>query len=383
MSLELLVPIDNEALLGMSLLPKQVIGKNIQLHTTSSGLPELQGLHIALIGLNEYRNSFFATPQYTINSFRKKFYELYPGNWKLKIADLGDLPNGSSVNDTYYAIKEIGYHLKQMNIIPIFIGGSHDLIFPMYQVYQEFNQLVNIVAVDRSFDFSQEEELISGRSYMSKIIMDKPNVLYNYTNLGFQNYYCATEEKDLMRKLFFDSMRLGNILDAVSDTEPVFRDADIVGIDMKCLSWQAAADPLKGNPNGIDARTICAMTRYAGISDRVSFLGIHELPSTPMMDELLAQMIWYFIEGYALRFEEYPVAVNQGFLKYSVQLSDQMMVFYKSEKSQRWWIELINKSQLDNKTKNVTLLACTEKDYESSLQDCIPERWYNAIRRMS
>lgn len=383
MSLELLVPIDNEALLGMSLLPKQVIGKNIQLHTTSSGLPELQGLHIALIGLNEYRNSFFATPQYTLNSFRKKFYELYPGNWKLKIADLGDLPNGSSVNDTYYAIKEIGYHLKQMNIIPIFIGGSHDLIFPMYQVYQEFNQLVNIVAVDRSFDFSQEEELISGRSYMSKIIMDKPNVLYNYTNLGFQNYYCAIEEKDLMRKLFFDSMRLGNILDAVSDTEPVFRDADIVGIDMKCLSWQAAADPLKGNPNGIDARTICAMTRYAGISDRVSFLGIHELPSTPMMDELLAQMIWYFIEGYALRFEEYPVAVNQGFLKYSVQLSDQMMVFYKSEKSQRWWIELINKSQLDNKTKNVTLLACTEKDYESSLRDCIPERWYNAIRRMS
>ena len=115
----------------------------------------------------------------------------------------------------------------------------------------------NIVAVDRSFDFSQEEELISGRSYMSKIIMDKPNVLYNYTNLGFQNYYCATEEKELMRKLFFDSMRLGNILDAVSDTEPVFRDADIVGIDMKCLSWQAAADPLKGNPNGIDARTIC------------------------------------------------------------------------------------------------------------------------------
>jgi len=383
MSLELLVPIDNEALLGMSLLPKQVIGKNIQLHTTSSGLPELQGLHIALIGLNEYRNSFFATPQYTLNSFRKKFYELYPGNWKLKIADLGDLPNGSSVNDTYYAIKEIGYHLKQMNIIPIFIGGSHDLIFPMYQVYQEFNQLVNIVAVDRSFDFSQEEELISGRSYMSKIIMDKPNVLYNYTNLGFQNYYCATEEKDLMRKLFFDSMRLGNILDAVSDTEPVFRDADIVGIDMKCLSWQAAADPLKGNPNGIDARTICAMTRYAGISDRVSFLGIHELPSTPMMDELLAQMIWYFIEGYALRFEEYPVAVNQGFLKYSVQLSDQMIVFYKSEKSQRWWIEIINESHLNNKTKKVTLLACTEKDYESAIRDSIPERWYNAVRRMS
>ena len=293
------------------------------------------------------------------------------------------MPNGSNVEDTYFAIKEIGYHLKQMNITPIFIGGSHDMIFPLYQVFQDFNQLVNMVSVDRSFDFSQEDELISGRSYMSRIIMDKPNVLFNYTNLGFQNYYCATEEKDLMNKLFFDSVRLGEVLDSVSISEPIFRDADIISMDMKCLSWQASADPLKGNPNGVDSRTICALTRYAGISDRVSFLGIHELPSTPMMDQLLAQMAWYFIEGYSLRFDEYPIAVNQGFIKYSVQLSDQTMVFYKSEKSQRWWLELTNDSHLNNKTKKAALLACTEKDYESALHDHIPERWYNAVKRMN
>ena len=383
MSLELLVPIENEALIGMTLLPKQVLGKSIKLHTESSGLPELQGLNIAIVGLHEYRNSFFANTQYELNAFRKEFYGLYPGNWSLNIADLGDLPNGSNVEDTYFAIKEIGYHLKQMNITPIFIGGSHDMIFPLYQVFQDFNQLVNMVSVDRSFDFSQEDELISGRSYMSRIIMDKPNVLFNYTNLGFQNYYCATEEKDLMNKLFFDSVRLGEVLDSVSISEPIFRDADIISMDMKCLSWQASADPLKGNPNGVDSRTICALTRYAGISDRVSFLGIHELPSTPMMDQLLAQMVWYFIEGYSLRFDEYPIAVNQGFIKYSVQLSDQTMVFYKSEKSQRWWLELTNDSHLNNKTKKAALLACTEKDYESALHDHIPERWYNAVRRMN
>ena len=105
-----------------------------------------------------------------------------------------------------------------MNIIPIFIGGSHDMIFPLYQVFQDFEQLVNVVSVDRSFDFSQEDELISGRSYMSRIIMDKPNLLLNYTNLGYQNYYCATEEKDLMNKLYFDGIRLGGVLDNVSST---------------------------------------------------------------------------------------------------------------------------------------------------------------------
>ncbi|MDA9365844.1 formimidoylglutamase, partial [Flavobacteriaceae bacterium] len=324
MSLELLIPVENETLVGLSLLPKQIIGKNIDIHSETSGLPELKGLQIALIGLNEYRNSFFANSTYNVNQFRKVFYELFPGNWNIKIADLGDLPNGEKVEDTYFAVKEIGIHLKQMNIIPIFIGGSHDLLFPLYQVFQKFNQLVNIASVDRSYDFSQEDELISGRSYMSRIIMDKPNVLNNYTNIGFQTYYCALEEKDLMDKLYFDGIRLGQVLDDPSITEPVFRDSDIVGFDMKCLSWQAIADPLKGQPNGLDSRTICGLTRYAGISDRINFMGIYEIPSTPMTHQLLAQMIWYFIEGVHYRFGEYPI-YTKDFSKYSVTLSDQIM----------------------------------------------------------
>ena len=380
MSLELLVPVKKETLLGLTLMPKQILGKNISIHTKNNGLPELKGLTIALVGLHEYRNSFFHNSSYNVNQFRKVFYELYPGNWNLSIADLGDLPNGEKVEDTYFAIKEISIHLKQMNIIPIFIGGSHDLMFPLYEVFQNFKQLVNIVSVDRSFDFSQEDELISGRSYMSKIIMEKPNVLNNYTNIGFQSYYCAEQEKDLMGKLYFDSIRLGQVLNQPALAEPVFRDADVVSFDMKCLSWHAIADPLKGQPNGIDSRTICSLTRYAGISDRVSFLGFFEIPSTPMTDQLLAQMIWYLIEGVQLRFDEYPVN-TKDFLKYSVTLSDQIMVFYKSDKSNRWWMELTNNSHLNNKIISTTLLACTEKDYLDAMQDKIPERWYNAVKR--
>jgi hypothetical protein len=381
MSLELLVPVKKETLLDLTLLPKQILGKNISIHTQNNGLPELKGLTIALIGLHEHRNSFFHNSSYNVNQFRKVFYELYPGNWNLSIADLGDLPNGEKVEDTYFAIKEIGVHLKQMNIIPVFIGGSHDLMFPLYEIFQNFKQLVNIVSVDRSFDFSQEDELISGRSYMSKIIMEKPNVLNNYTNIGFQSYYCAEQEKDLMQKLYFDSIRLGQVLNQPALAEPVFRDADVVGFDMKCLSWHAIADPLKGQPNGIDSRTICSLTRYAGISDRISFLGFFEIPSTPMTDQLLAQMIWYLIEGVQLRFDEYPVN-KKDFLKYSVTLSDQIMVFYKSDKSNRWWMELTNNSHLNNKIKSTTLLACTEKDYLDAMQDKIPERWYNAVKRI-
>ena len=46
-------------------------------------------------------------------------------------------------------------------------------------------------------------------------------------------------------------------------------------------------------------------------------------------------------------------------------------------------MELTNDSYLDNKTKTSTLLACTKEDYDSAILDNIPQRWYNAIKRLN
>ena len=381
MSLESLVPVSEEAISSTLIHPKQVIGKNIEIYTKQKGFPELKGCSIAIIGVSEIRNTFFPIPDYKIVDFRKNFYKLFPGNWNLKICDLGNLPNGSSAEDTYFALSEICLHLKQLDIVLIVIGGSHDLIFPMYQSYQSLKQLVNIVSVDNQFDFSQEEEeLISGRSYMSKIIMDQPNFLLNYTNLGYQSYLIAQEELDLIDKLHFEALRLGNILNDVTLTEPYLRDANIAGFDMKSLSWQAT-NFTSGNPNGIDARTICALARYAGISDRLNIFGLFELPNTIIFNKLLAQIIWYFIEGYNCRFEEYPALTSKGFTKYTVALSDMEMIFFQSEKSNRWWLEITNDSYLNNKNKTTALLPCTHKDYLDACNDKIPDMWWKAIKR--
>ncbi|MEC7173904.1 MAG: formimidoylglutamase [Bacteroidota bacterium] len=381
MSLESLIPVCEEVLSSLVLHPKQALGKNIEIHTDQQGFPELKDCSVAIVGLSEIRNAFFPTDKYKLDDFRKSFYRLFPGNWNFKICDLGDLPNGASPEDTYFALKEICIHLRQLNIVSVFIGGSHDLIFPMYQSYQAIDQLVNIISVDNQFDFSQEEELISGRSYMSRIIMEQPNFLYNYTNLGYQSYYIAQEELDLMEKLHFDSLRLGVILDNVVQTEPFFRDANIAGFDMKSLSWQAV-NHSAGQPNGIDARTICALARYAGISDRLDTFGVFELINTAISHKLLAQIVWYFIEGFSSRFDEYPVLTSSGFVRYTVALSDMEMVFYQSEKSNRWWIEITNQSYLDNKNKTSALLPCTHKDYLDACSDKIPDKWWKATKRI-
>jgi len=381
MSLESLLPISESAMNHLDLAPDQVIGKSIILHTESSGFPSLKDVKIGIIGVTENRNAFFPTLDYDLDSFRNSFYNLFPGNWKFKLADLGNLPNGNSVKDTYYAISEICKELNQQNIVTIIIGGSHDIIYPIYKSYSSYNRLVNIVSIDNQFDFSQEEELISGRSYMSQIIMEEPNYLHNFTNLGYQSFFISQEELDLMEKLYFEHMRLGKVLDDVSQTEPHFRDADIVGIDMKSLSWTATGTNTFGQANGIDSRSICSLARYSGISDRVSSFGVFELPSSPIFHQLLSQIIWYFIEGYSLRFGEYPINTNDGFTKYIVTLSGRELVFYNSEVSKRWWVELTNENFMDNKLKRTTLLPCTKQDYDTACADELPDRWWKASRR--
>ena len=380
MSLDSLIPVSEEVLSSLSFLPRQIIGKNIKIHTEKSGLPEIEGTKIAIIGIEEIRNSFFPTEKYNLENFRKAFYRLFPGNWNFQISDLGNLPNGAEPEDTYFAIKEISIHLRQLNIVTVIIGGSHDIIYPLYESYKINNQLVNIVSVDNQFDFSQEEELVSGRSYMSKIIMKQPNYLNNYTNLGYQSFLIAQEELDLIEKLHFDSIRLGLLLDKVSIAEPYLRDADITGFDMKVLSWEAAQNS-SGNPNGIDSRTICSLARYAGLSDRLTSFGIFELFPTIIFDKLIAQILWYFIEGFNCRFDEYPVLTSQGYGRYTVTLSDRELVFYQSEKSKRWWIEITNEDYLNNKIERSTLLSCTHQDYLDACNDRLPDRWWKEIKR--
>ena len=115
MSLESLVPVSEEAISSLLIQPNQVIGKNIRIFSEQNGFPELEGCSIAIIGVSEIRNTFFPTSQYKTLDFRKSFYKLFPGNWNFNICDLGDLPNGATADDTYFALSDTGASIDSLD----------------------------------------------------------------------------------------------------------------------------------------------------------------------------------------------------------------------------------------------------------------------------
>lgn len=382
MAFDFLVPVSTKVLAHCELLPPQALGKNVFMHTERDGLPVLANASFAILGVNESRNAFEKKPEsLDLSGIRLALYRLMRGNWNSTIIDLGDINEGETVEDTYFVVKEIVAELLEENIIPIILGATQDITYPTYRAFDGIRDMVNLVSVDSRFDFGADEELISSHSYMSKIITDKPNNLFNFSNLGYQSYFNAQEEIDLMERLFFDAYRLGEITSDITLAEPLLRNANILSIDARAIKAAELGMATGFSPNGFDGREICAIARYAGISDDVSVFGIYEMENHPQTFQLTAQIIWYFMEGHNFRVKESPSAKNEDFSKFIVPSETEQLVFFKSHITERWWVEVPSVLTSHTKSKSPALLPCTEQDYLDACDQIIPERWFKAYKK--
>jgi arginase family enzyme len=378
MEFNFLEPNDDEVQSFIKGLNAQQLGSKIVFHTRED-FPELQKIRIAILGIQENRG--LDGSSISLINVRKSLYSLFPGNWETSIADLGNILEGNSKSDTYFALQMVVASLIKRKIIPIVIGGSQDLTYPLYRAYDDLEQMVNLVTIDSKFDFGKESDAIAASSYLTKIILDEPNNLFNYSNVGYQTYYNSQEEIDLIEKLFFDAYRLGDVSSTISIAEPVFRDADIVSLDLHAVKSSDSGNFINFTPNGFTGKEICALSRYSGLSDKVSLFGIFNHNDSDQEGVLIAQIIWYFIEGFHYRSNEYPFGSKEHYLKYIIPLEDEELVFYKSNKTDRWWIEIPFISTNNNKLKKSTLLPCSYEEYIDACNQQVPERWWKAQRK--
>lgn len=385
MNFNFLSPVSDSVLAHCELLSQQTLGKKVKIHSEKYGIPDLDDVQLAIIGVKENRNDVnYIGSDLNFSDIRTTFYSLFPGNWHTRIADLGDIEQGASVEDSYFALKTTVEVLIQKKIIPIIIGGSQDLTYANYRAYDNLQPMVNIVNVDTNFDLGDSSLPIKNNSYFGKIILEEPYNLFNYSTIGYQTYFNSQEEIDLMERLYFESYRLGEISNNINSVEPVMRDANIVTVDLKSVRAAEVGEQLKFTPNGLDGKEICAITRYAGISNKVTSFGIYEYhfaPKDGITAMLVSQMIWYFIEGVNCRVKDDDFINSDNYQKYNVLIEEEELIFFKSIKTGRWWIEIPFLTELNNKLKKHTLLPCAHEDYVDATQGKVPERWYKAYKK--
>jgi arginase family enzyme len=272
--------------------------------------------------------------------------------------------------------------LENKNVFPIILGGSQDLTYGAYLAYEKLKKPVNLVTIDSRIDLSAPGNEFTSQTYLSKIFSGK--YLLDFTNIGHQIYFSDHADLDTLKKSFFDFYRLGIVRSALSEMEPVMRDATMISLDVCAIRQSDAPGHFSATPNGFYGEEICTLAMYAGLSDKLSTFGIFEInPDYDINDQtshLAAQAIWYFLDGFSKKKSEYPREKSREFKEYIVHLNeiDQDLIFYKSNETNRWWIK---SPVIKPKPDSPVFISCSYEDYQKASKQEIPDRWWKAYQK--
>jgi hypothetical protein len=366
---------------------KNSIGSIVNSHVNS--FPEWESSDIVFFTVHENRGSSSEKENEIDHySIRNKLYN-FKWEGSLKISDLGILDAGSSLKDTYAALKEITFEIQKKSKLLVLLGGSQDLTFPNYLGYEQLEQPINLTCIDHSFDVvvDQEQE-ISDKNYINHLLLHSPNNLFNFSILGCQQYYVGSEDLRFFDELFFDYIRLGELQNSISKSEPILRNTDLLSVDLSSLRNSEFENSTSNHPNGFFGNEMCQMIKYAGLSDKISSVGFYNLKSGDISEvdaELVAQLIFFLVMGFSQRKNDFPVGSKKDLIKYSVyhEDSNHNLIFHKSKKTERWWLEVPYPPTKDFKFERHHLIPCNHEDYKIAQNGVIPDLWWKTYRKLN
>jgi formiminoglutamase len=336
--------------------------------------PDWEEADIAIVGVLEGRNTSNKETNLAPNQIRKELYPLIASSSTAKIVDLGNIEAGKTFNDTQFALQEVCKTLMSNSIVPIILGGSKELGFGQFAAFQKIVKNLEATIISPRID-------LSNHAFLNKICLHEPNFLFNINTLGYQTHYVQDKAVSMLRKLYFNPVRLGILRSSLSDVEPVLRNTDMTLFDIGAIKQSDAPGNHDNNPSGLTSEEACQLCWYAGISEKMRSFGIFEL--NPEFDyrnttsKLGAQMIWYFLDGFYNRKGDHP-EMHKEFLKYRCTMvqNEPDVVFYKSKRTERWWMEIPGLTS----AKNI-IIPCAYSDYTMATKGEMPDLFFKALQK--
>lgn len=357
---------------------KNSLGYLIEKKTVAFSVENAGTYRLAIVGAPFDENSPNKGTASAPDKIRKYLYRLSAIDPKLKIVDFGNIKKGATKNDVYFAIRDIVDYLKDLGIITIIIGGGQDIGFGVARAFMG-ERYFQMSTVDPSIDVKTGREPFNSSNYITKILHENPDI-FNINFIGFQSYFVSSKILSQASEKY-ETIRLGKLRENLEEIEPVLRDSHFLSFDISAVRIQDAPGYYDGSPNGIFSEEACQLSRYAGISSKLSVFGLFEVNPKKDRDDqtskLAAQIIWYFFDGYNIRREDNPLIKSSDFIQYNVEMGEgtKPIVFWCHTLTNRWWMQLAG---LDD--ENI-IIACSEADYKLAAKKEIPSKWLKYLRK--
>lgn len=358
---------------------------HISVHTPDLPIRELDRYQVAIVGVAEDRNGCVRGSSEAPDTVRSKLYQLVKINRGIRIYDLGNIKEGDSVNDTYFAMRDVLLELSERGIASVILGGTQDLSRGVFLALEKQEGLHHILTIDSMLDFTGGGDGLTSRNYLDQLLEPGKKEQFSFTNLGHQACFVTDNQLTQLEKSYLESIRLGEARTNIRHAEPLIRDSKFISIDMGAVRHSDAPGTSISSPNGFLGEELCQIARYAGLSEQVGIVGFFELyPAADLNGQtahLEAQAVWYFLDGLAHRIRENPVDTPEHIKKFIVNLNaaGHDITFHKSTLSERWWMEIPVKNRV---TGHNFFVSCSYEDYQQACNQEIPERWWRYLHRL-
>lgn len=337
-------------------------------HINIDGMPALDDIKLAIIGFDDG----------VADLIRQELYK-YSQIYQIEIADLGNMITAIDPEDTEFATSHVTSYLVENKIVPIFISKDNRWDYAIYRGFEEHDMMITAGYISPEID-------LSNHSPLSRMVIHKPNYLFNLSTIGYQTYMTDPLALEAFQHMYFDAYRLGWVNTHMEEIEPVLRSCDFLSMDMRSIRNSDAPGILDGSPNGFFGDEICRLSRYAGMGQRLKafilngFEMNHDIKSQTA--KLASQIIWYIVDGYMAKHKENPDENPEDFYKYVIGLKENAheINFYKSKRTERWWMEVPTHVS-KHAHHGPHMVPCSYQDYMQACKDELPERWWNMYQK--
>ena len=327
---------------------------------------EIKENSIVLLFVSDYRGANGDAESQDFTGIRREFYKLSQLDFDIPIIDLGDLVSGKTPQDSHYILQEVLSVCHQKGAIPVIVGGSNDLAFSLFSALNYHQQDINYTQISNLVSLKQDEE-IHESTFLSKILSSKNFSVKNYHHLGYQKHLNEMDSVNLIKEVQFDIIRLAEMMNSTEKTEPYFRKADLVTINCDAIETFSEAFSMNPQVNGLNRREICAYMKEIGLSEKLKSVGIFNYniySDSQLNHQLLAQMIWYLIEGINIQ-KSHPK--EKSYETFFVLINDEQYAFKRDVFNNLWYFG--EDENIDN------CIPCSRSDFDEAKRGFLSPRF--------
>lgn len=241
--------------------------------------------------------------------------------------------------------------------------------------YREDEDIKKYFSIVSKSEFSKKKFVIISPNYLCPLELDANSQLIvtnqytpDFLNLGYQRH--ISDKKLLADDIMSLHYSLGEVKRNLNDTEVFLRDKKTIHLNIGSCKRSEIPKNQHSRICGLFAEDFCQIAKFSGASIEnsiINIFGFNDSNISISEIDLICESIWYILEGIDANFIEDPK--QDSMTEIIVQLEGGTdLTFYKSNKTNRYWVDLNNEQKP---------IPCTENEFLKARQNEISDRLLN------